>query len=274
MTDFADLYGADYNLDRVFAMYQHWQENAVFRMSAPRSTSCLLYFKGCKGIYTLSAPDGEKTVTVQNGGVVYIPEGAEYTTRFLDCETDAPTTVLIEFGLKTVEGERFSAGSDIVILTEESDPLTDGLFDEAVSIYTSAVISFARMRSVIYKLLCEFCGRHRQQSIRSREFSIISRGITYMESNINQDMSVEDIAEMCHVSPSCFRRLFRKYSGMSPVEYRTHAKIEYAKKLLSSDVSSISEIAETLCFRDTAYFCRVFRKSTGYTPGEYAGFFK
>lgn len=272
--DFSELYTADYEISRLCAMYQHWKEGGVFQMSTPRSTSCLLYFCGSSGEYVFNTAAGEKRLFAPRGSVVYVPEGAEYTLKFTDCETDRAVTVLVEFGLTTPDGVGFAASHEAAVIKNDIDLTLKDMFDRTVEAYSQTVVSYSLIKSYVYGILSELSRFHRQKSIHSREFRMISKGIEYLEANINNDLSVEDIAEMCHVSPSCFRRLFKKYSGQSPVTYRTEAKMEYAKSILRSETAGVSETAKLLMFEDTAYFCRVFKKYTGYTPGEYAGFFK
>ena len=80
---------------------------------------------------------------------------------------------------------------------------------------------------------------------------------------IIQEKNISEIAKMCHVSPSYFRKLFKAYSGMSPIDYQIQMKISHAKRLLQTNTMSISEISDTLGFFDTAYFCKLFKKYTG-----------
>ena len=87
-----------------------------------------------------------------------------------------------------------------------------------------------------------------------------------MEENVSQECSIGQIARMCNVSEIYFRRLFKEYSGLSPMEYRLKRRIERAKNYLAYEDMSVAEIAELLGFVDTAYFCKQFKAYTGVTP--------
>ena len=78
-----------------------------------------------------------------------------------------------------------------------------------------------------------------------------------------------DIAQMCNISEVYFRRLFREYSGMSPVKYRNEKRMQRAKNYLLHTTLSIGEIAHRLGFPDDSYFIKSFREKTGVTPSEY-----
>lgn len=74
---------------------------------------------------------------------------------------------------------------------------------------------------------------------------------------------------MCKVSECYFRRLFKEFSGMTPVEYITHNKIKKAKNYLKYENIPIGKIALLLGFSDASYFTKQFKSATGITPAEY-----
>lgn len=75
-----------------------------------------------------------------------------------------------------------------------------------------------------------------------------------------------------HYSTDYFRKLFRQETGMTPPQYLTGLRIQYAKKLLGSSGTGqerISDIALRSGFYDARYFARVFKALQGVTPQEY-----
>ena len=264
---FYELFETDYNISNLFAMRQKWKENSIFRMIKPRPTSCFLYFCGCSAEYTL--PDG-RIINAEKGSVVYIPEGTVYETRFFDRTPDTEASVLIEFSLSSPDGEHIAAADGITVLGQEHDYIRTELFSEAVTVFTASVVSPSAMRSVVFRLLTEYSRRERRRELRLRKFGSIAKGIDYLETDPLQEKSVAEIAEMCHVSEATFRRLFKAYSGVSPVQYRVNSRIGLAKKLLQDGSMSVSEIAFSVGFDDPAYFCRVFKSQTGHTPREFS----
>ncbi len=68
-----------------------------------------------------------------------------------------------------------------------------------------------------------------------------------------------------------FRRVFKQYTGVTPVEYLTNLRVRCAKNMLKNNNGrKIKEIAFESGFSDYLYFAKVFKKHTGLTPGEYA----
>ena len=66
-----------------------------------------------------------------------------------------------------------------------------------------------------------------------------------------------------------FRRCFREYNGMAPLEYQIALRIRRAMHLLTSTNVPIAQIATETGFGTPAYFSRFFRKATGASPIEY-----
>jgi AraC-like DNA-binding protein len=64
-------------------------------------------------------------------------------------------------------------------------------------------------------------------------------------------------------------RRFREKFGVTPVEYKTARRLEYAKALLSNRKLPVAEVAEAAGFRDQGYFTRRFRRQNGMTPSAF-----
>ena len=60
--------------------------------------------------------------------------------------------------------------------------------------------------------------------------------------------------------------LFKQITGMSPVKYYHHLRVEHAKEFLLQTDTSISEVADAVGYADPLYFSRVFKKITGGSP--------
>ena len=90
----------------------------------------------------------------------------------------------------------------------------------------------------------------------------------YMEGNLGQTISREEVAERVWLSPSYFSHLFKEVMGIGYNEYLTELRVNKAKELLLQN-ATVSDIAEIVGFQNTRYFSSVFQKRTGYTPSEY-----
>jgi len=83
------------------------------------------------------------------------------------------------------------------------------------------------------------------------------------------DIDLEDLARRCHVSPSQFRRVFRKLFGKSPLQFILNVRLQAAADLLANSHQTITEIALECGFHEPNYFTRQFRTHIGLTPSQY-----
>lgn len=93
--------------------------------------------------------------------------------------------------------------------------------------------------------------------------------IDYAHEGLHQDVGLEQMAGLVHLSPYHFGRLFKQTLGVSPYQYVLQMKIQYAKKLIRQKSGPIGEIAYQLNFSDQAHFSNAFRKATGISPRQY-----
>ncbi len=71
-----------------------------------------------------------------------------------------------------------------------------------------------------------------------------------------------------NLSYSCFRRIFKEYTGFAPAQYLQEIRIQHAKELLTNTNLNVKEIAFESGFENPEYFFTAFRNKTGYTPIE------
>ncbi len=86
-----------------------------------------------------------------------------------------------------------------------------------------------------------------------------------MSTNINLD----ELSFALGFSKSYIKTQFKKMTGVSIIQYFINLKIERAKKMLSQQKFSVSEIADALGFSSIYYFSRQFKTHTDMSPSEY-----
>jgi len=95
------------------------------------------------------------------------------------------------------------------------------------------------------------------------------RAVRYMEENLSQSISLQDLAGESKLSACHFCREFNKHFGTSPMSYLTSMRMERAKELLMRDDLNISMMAYELGYDSPGTLIRNFKKSTGLTPRDY-----
>lgn len=256
------LYRYNYSVQPINSLRQYWRMNKTFCcIGKPKAHNIFVYLSGCRAVYTDAAG---KEAVAEAGSLVYAPEGTEYSARFDSFENESACTVGINFRL----------------FDEAFEPI---VFESGIKVYRNAAFSalvekidgadkgsipcYAAMKSGLYEMISILGSK---SNTLDAKYQVICKGIEYLEGG-NLSMSMEEIAEMCNVSEGYFRRLFKEYAGVSPVQYRMQTKISKAKDYLCRTALNSSEIADLLLFRDTSFFCRYFKAATGMTPAQFRG---
>ncbi|GAA0706739.1 response regulator [Paraclostridium ghonii] len=97
----------------------------------------------------------------------------------------------------------------------------------------------------------------------------ISASIEYIDNNLGENVSLEQVASICNLSPCYFSKVFKKEVGVNFISYVNDKKINRAKEILETTDNSIINIAIDLGYEDCGYFIRVFKKLQGVTPKKY-----
>jgi AraC-like DNA-binding protein/PAS domain-containing protein len=88
----------------------------------------------------------------------------------------------------------------------------------------------------------------------------------YIHSNLDQNISLEALAEMAGLSTYHFARAFKQTVGMPPHGYVLQRRIEHAQQMLRNTDLPMSEIALSAGFSDQSHLARHFRRITGMSP--------
>ncbi len=99
--------------------------------------------------------------------------------------------------------------------------------------------------------------------------SALLPALQYIDENKGQLITQAQMAELCHLSPSYFSRLFTQETGLNFSQYIGTKKVAWAKELLEKTDDSVESISEKLGFSSAAYFIKVFKKYEGITPSLY-----
>jgi len=90
-----------------------------------------------------------------------------------------------------------------------------------------------------------------------------------VEAHLYSNVSVNELATLCNMSISTFKRDFSKAYKISPAAYLKNKKLEKAKELITISDKPISEIVFDCGFNDFSHFSKSFAQHYGKTPSEY-----
>ena len=212
---------------------------------------------------SITCRDAYGTVVGEAGSIVFIPHRSCYQLRW---NSDPKTTVFScfftfpafsepletrKFKIQRIDGEE-ALGADFLSLYGE-------LSEHGVSF---------RALSIFYKIASVLCPRLTALGTRTAD-ARISAAIAYLDENHAEQIQVEQLAALVHLSPSRFYHLFREEVGMSPIDYKNLVSVRAAEQLLREGKLSIEEIGFAVGFASATYFRRVFREINGQSPREF-----
>lgn len=99
---------------------------------------------------------------------------------------------------------------------------------------------------------------------------MVKRIITFLNNNVSNKLSFEDVCKFSGLSKTNLKVLFREKLNTGVMEYYNDLKIEEAKKMIREEEYNFTEIAEKLGYTSIHYFSRHFKRVTDMTPSEYA----
>lgn len=105
----------------------------------------------------------------------------------------------------------------------------------------------------------------------SKECGVVKR---YIDSYYSENITLENLATLTNMNKYYLVHAFKKYTGLSPINYLLEKRIQEAKSLLESADYSISEVASLIGFSSQSYFSQTFKKKLGKTPNEYRKIYK
>ena len=122
---------------------------------------------------------------------------------------------------------------------------------------------------LIFAQICRYLsGREDEEPLNVQDERIV-KVLNELDRLYYLPLDLDRYAAVCNVGRDRFLHLFTQTVGMPPQKYVTNQRIKNAKRMLSENRRSISEIAERCGFSDSMYFSRVFKKKTGLSPSEY-----
>ncbi|MCM3135778.1 AraC family transcriptional regulator [Paenibacillus polysaccharolyticus] len=95
---------------------------------------------------------------------------------------------------------------------------------------------------------------------------VISPALEYITRNYMMPVTIDELAELCHLSTTHFRRKFHEIMGTTPLDFLNSTRVEEACKRLKSTDASVLSISEQVGFRSISSFNRCFARLIGESP--------
>lgn len=129
--------------------------------------------------------------------------------------------------------------------------------EEAKGLTGSILVEIARLN------------KGKEEAAHEVQGGTLSPALDFIHENLDQPIRVEQLAELCHISETHFRRKFSESVHMTPVEYINRIRIKAACEELRKTNNSVSSIAEKTGFPTLSTFNRNFLSIMGVSPNQW-----
>lgn len=118
---------------------------------------------------------------------------------------------------------------------------------------------------LIYRILMSFLHTNK----RTVYSEGIKKAMNYIDAHIEEELPVERLAHISHLSKFYFIKIFHEETGETPHQYVIRRRVSLSKELLISSHYSLDFIAQKTGFNSRSNFIRCFCKYNGCTPGKF-----
>lgn len=290
--ELADLRSHEYMLQHIIAHMHYWRKGSSWIVQeGGRSNTAVMALLSVGADYLdadthkllASAYPGDLVITPLHmryefrvhsaadsmSNISHLPHGSFYYNGIkheVSSEGQMANAIFIGFEMQDHQNNPLTIGRHIEVLRfKESNDLLKRI-EYIARAAGSGFFPPALIAAKTYELLTSLSDRAHNLTLRSAAYRRIEPALRYIDSHPIGSTSVSALSEQCCLSPSCFRKLFKKEMGVSPVRYIQEQTLNRAQKLLAGSDLSIAETAIECGFRDVFYFSRFFRKMTGLSP--------
>jgi AraC-like DNA-binding protein len=152
-------------------------------------------------------------------------------------------------------------------------PLTDSLLDPFIRLFESlpdrrdaAMLGDSIVDEIYYRLLSGERGAELRFLLQQRgQIQMISKAVEHIHQNVDKPVSVDDLAEMVHMSRPTFYENFRTVMHISPLQYAKSVKLDRAQTLIREGRKA-NEAGYLVGYNSPSQFSREYKRHFGYAP--------
>ena len=145
-----------------------------------------------------------------------------------------------------------------------SDIENEGI-QHAIGHGTMTLLHFSTILALLYR-------QYRTANIigyKPPETELVSQLIRYIDGHYQEELTLQQLADVTHFSVRQITRRFRDAVGMTLGDYILSQRLNHARALLTTTDMKVTDIAIEVGFNNPSYFCSQFRRVMGCTPTQY-----
>jgi len=98
---------------------------------------------------------------------------------------------------------------------------------------------------------------------------VLEENILWIQQHFSEEITVEELAERCHLSKFYYIKVFRAYTGQTPYDYLVGYRLVQSQRLLLETAMTVAQVGGECGFKESKNFIACFKKRTGMTPLQY-----
>jgi AraC-like DNA-binding protein len=248
----------------------------------------------CELVYTISGTGkriiGDSIEVFGPGDMVFlgpnIPHVWYSDPSFYQKESGLHAIAIVLYFSKDIFGEKFYHLEESQLLKEffskaERGLKISGQTNQQVASLISKMNESSGLRRIVYLvqvLECLTASKDTEalasitykNSYDTKDNHKIDEVFLYLNNNFMRDISMPEVAKLCHMTPQSFCRFFKTRTKSTFIDFLNDIRISHARKLLiESDDQTIAEIAYLCGYKNLSNFNKLFKIKTRLTPKEY-----
>lgn len=192
--------------------------------------------------------------TVKTGEMVYIPKGCIHTSHWTGDKTVEFYSLAFRFQNPELNGayslQKVPDGEDLAEAVRRMYENYDNP-NRSVSLFYD-----------FYEKACPLLQPEGRKKIRPS----IYPAMKYLEQHCCEDIRVETLADLCHISEPYFYSTFKREAGCTPITYKNRIKCEKAVEMLFHQDCTLDTLCSELNFSSPAFLRKLLKQFTGKTP--------
>jgi AraC-like DNA-binding protein len=204
--------------------------------------------------------------TLPRGQVLQASAAKPYVCVRLSCETQALAELLLDSDAPAAEGD---AGLQVAPVTA---PLLDAagrllqLLDHPQDLKALAPLV---QREIFYRVLTGPLGpRLRALAQGDGVARRLNRVIEQLTRRYAEPISIDELAEVAHMSPSTLHLRFKQLTALSPLQFQKTLRLQQARRLMLGDGLDAASAAHRVGYESPSQFSREYRRLFGAPPRE------
>ncbi len=224
----------------------------------------------------------EDVCRYQNGTLTVIPENFPHIT--VSDGENANFWEYVFFDIKSIVEELFPGNpvyqSQVIESLNKSAFISDEKKDKAIADIINLMIDEAKNKKPYYQkkislqlkaLIIELVRKgdvslEEEQPVKGTNMAQIAAALDYINKNYDKPIKAIELANICSMSETHFRRIFEEYINMSPMDYVNLIRIQRACDLMKKTNDSMDMVAVKCGFSTTSTFNRNFKKYLNTSP--------